>query len=112
LPRIEVTHAVRAGKDGSQRVRSPAWPARAASEVPDASKGHARRESARAGVEAEGMNGTALPVYPLRRRGNTLDLLDAAAAMGPRRWGGKKEKEDVGIEAIVGGAVRTCAGLP
>jgi hypothetical protein len=58
------------------------WPVSAASEVRDASKEHARRESARAGVEAEGMNGAA---QPANRSGGVG--ITSTYWMPPRQWG-------------------------
>ena len=103
--------AIRAGKGGSQRARSHELPVSAASEVRDASKGHAPQIGAR-GRGSRVHERRRAAGEPRRGCGYHLDLLDTAAAMGPRRRCGRKENGNVGFEAIVGGAVRTCAGVP
>ena len=78
---------IRATEGGSQRVRGHESPVSAASEVRDASKG-TRRESARAGVEAEGMNGA---VQPANRSGGVG--IASNYWIPPRQWGRGGEAE-------------------
>jgi regulator of protease activity HflC (stomatin/prohibitin superfamily) len=59
------------------------------------------RSGARAGVEANYIDGAASPVNPRRACVYHLDLLDAAAAMGPRRWVEGRRRKMLGLKRLV-----------
>ena len=79
---------IRAGAGGSQHARRLESPVCAASGVQDASEGHARRESARAAVEAECTNGAAQPADRAGGVGIT-----STCWIPPRQWGRGGEVE-------------------